>query len=68
MTNEPYSSPNIARVIKSKRISWAGHVMCMEEMKCVYRVLVEKCDGKKPLGRHRRRWEDNIKTDIQDMG
>jgi hypothetical protein len=58
--NGLYSSPNIVRVIKS-RISWAGHVERMGEKRVVYRVLVVKPEGKRPLGRPRRRWEDNIK-------
>ena len=60
--------PNVVLVIKSKRMRWAGHVTCMEETKGVYRVLVEKPDEKRPLGRPRRGWEDNIKTDLQDVG
>jgi hypothetical protein len=57
--NDLYSSPNIARVIKSRRIRWAGHVARIKERICVYRVLLEKPEGKRPLGRPRRRWEDN---------
>jgi hypothetical protein len=56
-----YSSPNTFRVIKSRRMKWAGHVACMEEGRGVYRVLVGRPEGKKPLGRPGRRWEDNIK-------
>jgi hypothetical protein len=56
-----YSSPNIVRVIKSRRMRWAGHVARMGEGRGVYRVLVGKPEGEKPLGRPRRRWEDNIK-------
>jgi hypothetical protein len=59
--NDQYSSPNTVRVIKSRRIRWAGHVARMEESRCVCRVLVGKTDGKRPLGRLRRGWEDNIK-------
>ena len=59
--NDLYSSHNIVRVIKSRRMRWAGHVARMEEGRGVYRVLVEKLEGKRPLGRPRRRWEDNIK-------
>ena len=55
-----YSSPNIGRVIKSRRIRWAGHVTRMGEGRGVYRVLEGKPEGKRPLGRPRRRWEDNI--------
>ena len=56
--------PNIVRVIKSKRMRWAGHVARMGERRGVYRVLVGKPDGKRPLGRPRRRWEDDIKVDL----
>ena len=66
--NDLYSSPNIVRVIKSRRMRWAGHVARMGERRGVYRVLVGKREGKRPLGRHRRRWEDNIKMGLQDVG
>jgi hypothetical protein len=56
-----YSSPNIVRVIKSRRMRWAGHVARMGEGRSVYMVLVGRTEGKRPLGRPRRRWEDNIK-------
>ena len=52
--NDVYSSPNIVRVIKSRRIRWAGHVARMAERRCIYRVLVGKPEGKRPLGRPRR--------------
>jgi hypothetical protein len=55
-----YSSPNIVRVIKSRRMRWAGHVARMRESRGAYRVLVGKPEGRRPLGRTRRRWEDNI--------
>ena len=58
--NDLYSSPNIVRVIKSRRMRWAGHVARMGEERGAYRVLVGKPDGKRPLGRARRRWVDNI--------
>jgi hypothetical protein len=63
-----YSSPNIVRVIKSRRIKWAGHVARMGEGRGVYRVLVGRPEGKRPLGRPRRRWEDNIKMDLREIG
>jgi len=56
--------PNIVRVIKSRRIRWAGHVGRMRERRGIYRVLVGKLEGKRPLGRPRRRWEDNINMDL----
>ena len=55
-------------MIKSKRMRWAGHVACMGEGRGVCRVLVGKPEGKRPLGRPRRRWDDNIKMDIQEVG
>jgi hypothetical protein len=58
-----YSSPNIIRVIKSRRLKWAGLVACMGERRGAYRVLMEK-----PEGRPRRKWEDNIKMDLRDVG
>jgi len=63
-----YSLPNIVRVVKSRRMRWAGHVAHMGEGTGVYRVLVGKPEGKRPLGRPRRRWEDNIKIDLQEVG
>ena len=63
-----YSSPNIVRVIKSRRMRWAGHVARMGEGRGVYRVLVGKPEGKRPLGTPRRRWEDNIRMDLQEVG
>ena len=66
--NDLYSSPNIFWVIKSRRIRWAVHVNRMGERKSVYRVLVGKPEGKSPFGRSRRRWEDNIKMDLQKVG
>jgi hypothetical protein len=63
-----YSSPNIVRVIKSRRMRWAGHVARMGEGRDVYRVLVGRPEGKRPLGISRRRWEDNIKVDLREIG
>jgi hypothetical protein len=63
-----YSSPNIVRVVKSRRMSWLGHVARMGEERGVYRVLVGRPEGKRPLGRPRRRWEDNIKIDLREIG
>jgi hypothetical protein len=63
-----YASPNIVRVIKSRRMRWVGHVAHMGEGKGVYRVLVERPEGKRPLGRPRCRREDNIKMDLRDIG
>jgi hypothetical protein len=62
-----YCSPNIVRMIKSRRMRWAGHVERMGggEKRGVYRVLVGKPEGKRPLGRPRRRWEDNGRKDLQ---
>ena len=66
--NDLYSSPNIVRVIKSRRMRWAGHVARMVEEREVYRVLVGKPEGKRPLGRPRRRWVDNIRMDLREVG
>jgi hypothetical protein len=63
-----YSSPNIVRVIKPRRMRWAGHVARMGEGRGVYRVVVGKPEDKRPLGRPRRRWEDNIKLDLREIG
>ena len=63
--NDLYSSPNIVRVIKSRRMRWAWHVERMGEERGMYRVLVGKPEGKRPLWRPRRRWVDNIRTDLQ---
>ena len=66
--NDLYSSPNIVRVIKSRRMRWAGHVACMGEGRGVYRVLVGKLEGRRPLGRPRHRWADIIRMDLQEVG
>ena len=65
--NDLYCSHNIIRVIKSRRMRWAGHVASMGERIGVYRVLVGKPEGKRPFGRPRCRWEDNIETDLQEV-
>ena len=66
--NDLYYSPSIVRVIKSRSMRWAGHVACMSEERWVYRVLVGKPEGKRPLGRTRRRCVDNIRMDLQEVG
>jgi hypothetical protein len=66
--NDLYSLPNIVRVVKSRRMRWAGHVARMGEDRDVHRLLVGKPAGKRPLGRPRRRWEENIKMDLQEVG
>ena len=63
-----YSSPNIIRSYKSRRLRRSGHVARMEKFRNAYRVLVGKPEGKRPLGRPRRRWEDNIKMDLREAG
>jgi len=66
--NDSYSSPNIVRVIKSRRMRWGGHVACMGEERGVYRVLLGKPEGRRPLGRPRHRQVDNIRMDLQEVG
>jgi hypothetical protein len=66
--NDLYSSPNIIQVIKSRRMSWAGHVAHKGEERGAYWILVGRPEGRRPLGRARRRWEDNIKTNLQEVG
>jgi hypothetical protein len=63
-----YSSPSIIRIIKSRRMRWAGHVTRMREKRNAYRLLVGKPEGKRPLGRPRRRWVANIKRDLEEVG
>jgi hypothetical protein len=65
--NDLYSSPNVVRLIKSRRMRWAGHVACTGEKRGVYRVLMRKTEGKRPLGGTRCRWEDNVKMDLQEV-
>jgi hypothetical protein len=66
--NDLYSLPNTVRVVKSRRMRWAGHVARMCEDRGVHRVLVGKPEGKRALRRLKRRWEDNIKLDLQEVG
>ena len=63
-----YSLPNIVRVVKSRRMRWMGHVARMGEGRGAHRILVGKPEGKSPLGRPRRRWEDNIKMELEEVG
>jgi hypothetical protein len=63
-----YSSPNIIWAIKSRRMRWAGHVARMGEKRGAYRILVRRPEGRRPLGRPRRRCEDSIKMDLQEVG
>jgi hypothetical protein len=63
-----YSSPNIVRVIKARRMRWAGHAARMGEGRGVNRVLVGRPEGKRPLERPRHRWEDNIKMELREIG
>jgi hypothetical protein len=62
-----YSSPNIIRVIKSRKLRWAGYVARMGERRGAYRALVGKPEGRRPFGRPRRRWENNIKIDLREV-
>ena len=66
--NYLYCSPNVVWVIKSRRMRWSGHVACMGDERGVYRVLVGKPEGRRPMGRPRRRWVDNIRMDLQEVG
>jgi hypothetical protein len=63
-----YASPNIIQVMKSRRVRWARHVARMGEMRNAYIILVGKSEGKRPLGRPRRRWEDNIRMCLREIG
>ena len=65
--NDLYSSPNIVRVIKSRRMRYVGHLAGMGDMRGAYRVFVGRLDGKRPLGRPRRRYKHNIKKDLQEV-
>jgi len=66
--NDLYCSPDIIPVIKSRRLNLAGHVAYMGERRGVYRLLVGKPEGKRPLGRPRRRWNDSIKINLKEVG
>jgi len=66
--NDLYSSPNIVRVIKARRMRWAGRLARIWEGRGVYKVLVGKPAGQRPLGRPKHRWENNIKMDVQEVG
>jgi hypothetical protein len=63
-----YSSPSIIRIIKSRKMRWVGHVARMGENRNTFRLLVGKPEGKRPLGRSRHRWVDNIKMDLREVG
>jgi hypothetical protein len=63
-----YSSPSIVRMIKARRMRWAGHVARMGEVRGKYNILVGRPEGWRPLGRPRRRWDDNIKMDLREIG
>ena len=63
-----YRSPNIVRVIKPRRLRWAGHVARMEQGRSAFKILTGKPSGQRPLGRPRRRWEDNIRMKLEEIG
>jgi hypothetical protein len=63
-----YSSPSIIRMIKSRRMRWAGHIARMWVKRCAYKILVGKPAGKRPLGRPRCKWVDNTKMDLREIG
>jgi hypothetical protein len=63
-----YSSPNVVRAIKSRRLRWAGHVAKMEEGRGAFEISTGTPAGKRPLGRPRRKWEDNIRIDLKEIG
>jgi hypothetical protein len=65
--NDPYCSPSVVRMIKSRGMKWAGHLARVGERRDVYRVFIGKPEEKRPLERPRRRWEDNIKLDLQEV-
>jgi hypothetical protein len=63
-----YSSPSIIRVVKARRMRWAGHVARMGEVRGAYNILIRRPEGRRPLGKPRRRWEDKIKMDLREIG
>ena len=63
-----YRSPNIVRAIKSRILRWAGHVAIIEEARSAFKILIGKPTGNRPLGRPRRRWEDNVRMDLEEVG
>jgi hypothetical protein len=63
-----YSSPNMMRMIESRRLRWAGHLACVGGKRGAYAILVARPEGRTPLGRLRHRWEDNTKMDLQEVG
>jgi hypothetical protein len=63
-----YSSPSIIRMMRSRRMRWAGHVARMGEKRIIYRILMGYPEGKRPLGRPRRRWVNNVKIDLREIG
>jgi hypothetical protein len=63
-----YSSPSIITVIKARRMRWARHVACTGEVRGAYNILVGKNEGRRPLGRPRRTWEDNVEMDLGEIG
>jgi len=63
-----YDSPDVVKIMKSRRLRWAGHIARMGEKRRLYSILVGRPDGRKPFGRPRRRWEDNIRRDLREIG
>ena len=62
-----YRSPNTVRIIESRRLRWAGHEARLEEVRSAFKILTGKPSGKRPSGRSRRRWEDNIRMDLEEI-
>jgi len=63
-----YTSANVIRAIKARRMRWAGHVACIGDKRNAYKILVGKPEGKRPLGRFKCRWEDNIRMNLWEIG